>query len=774
MTDIKEILFEIYPRINRAEVFSKLNPEKSGSYYLLDCPSCNQREAYISEDKIYIQCNRLNKCGYSKSIWDYIQEENNFSNYETLKELARLAGYNLPESSYSSDYSEDKYLKKKNLSDLLESSLNYMRSLLFEKQGKEILDYLNSRGYTNDEIKQMQLGFFPPYQDLEKYLKDNKYNEDLISKSGLKTKNFGISHQLVIPYRDKTGMLKGFILRSLLSKDELKEIKEQKYKFSFGIEKDTLFNLNQIKNKKELIVVEGYLDCLIANVRGLKSLVGTGGSLITKAQLDNAIKSGFKSFTFALDNDNAGMSGTENSIKMIYKEGLKAYVLKLPKLHKDPDEFIKAEGIEAFQEWVKKAESAIKWLASYLSIKYDIKNDKERDTAIEEAINYAESIKEPLLAHEYLTNVMESLEIDPEFLELQFEIYKEKAHKRKLERSYRDLFKEANKLLEEDKISDIETFISEKIQNIKSSSTNKIIKPYTFSDLEDDISTTVEGLKTGYKSLDELLMIPQEAITIIAGRPSHGKTTFLLNLYINMINLYPEKSFLFFSYEETKKQLSLKVLNIFSEYLINEKQNLHQLENYIKFKKKEITDIEKAKLKLNELAEQNRLWIIDEPFYAEQLVSQISYLKNRYDIGAVFIDYIQKIKIHGKYSTRQLEVQKISETILEAAKSLSLPIILGAQLGRDKDSKNKIRLDNLREAGDIENDANLVIALNNEAMEKAQSTNEKLTDRKVKLKLHILKNRNGAVNEEVELVFDRPLLKIKEEGFFAKNSKGNW
>lgn len=768
MTEIKEILYEIYPRINKAELFSELNPEKSGSYYLLDCPSCNKREAYIYDDKIHINCNRLNNCGYSKSIWDYVQERNGFSNQETLSELARLAGINLPQNSYS----EEKYNESKTVSNILEISLNYMKSLLFEKQGKSVLKYLESRGYSHSEIKAMELGFFPDYSVLENYLIDNNVQKESISKSGLTTKGFGSSHQLVIPYRDNLGMLKGFIVRSLLSNEELEKINEKKYKYSYGIEKDTLFNLYQSRGKKELIVVEGYLDCLIANAKGLKGVVGTGGSLITKAQLDNAVKAGFKSFTFALDNDSAGMNGTEKSIRMIYRNDLKAYTVKLPEEFKDPDEYIKHKEIDSFKELITNAQSGIKWLAQYLPIKHNnLITDKDKDNAIEEALIYGESIRDPLLAHDYLKSVIEILDIPPEFLELKFESYKEKVHRNKLEKEYKDLFRDAGKLIEEDRIESIESFISEKIYEIKSTTTSKVIKPYTFADLENDISTTVEGLKTGYKSLDELLMIPQEAITIIAGRPSHGKTTFLLNLYLNMVDIYPDKTFLFFSYEETKKQLSLKILNILSEHLINQKQNLHQLENYVKFKRKDIYEIEKAKLKLNELTQQGRIWIIDEAFYAEQLVNQIAYLKERYNIGAVFIDYIQKIKINGKYSTRQLEVQKISETILEAAKSLSLPIILGAQLGRDKDSKNKIRLDNLREAGDIENDANLVIALNNEAMEKAQSSNEKLTERKVSLKLHILKNRNGAVNEEVELMFDRPLLKIKEEGHFAKK---NW
>ena len=160
--------------------------------------------------------------------------------------------------------------------------------------------------------------------------------------------------------------------------------------------------------------------------------------------------------------------------------------------------------------------------------------------------------------------------------------------------------------------------------------------------------------------------------------------------------------------------------------------------------------------------------VIDESYFVDDLTDTIAYLKERHDIGAVFIDYIQKVKIKGRYQTRQIELQRISERILETAKVLSLPVLLGAQLGRDTQHTDKVRLDNLRESGDIEQDANLVLGLYNEAMQKAQDRDETLKERKVDLKLTILKNRNGIVNEDVILSFDRPILTITE------NDKGTW
>ena len=766
MADIKEVLEEIYSKLNKIELLAEYEPQSKGNYYLLRCPNCSKKEAFIYENETYINCNRTNNCGYSKSIWEFVQEKYNLSNQETLLKLAELAGYKLQNTN--KDW-ENNFIQSKKTANILEKSLNLMKDLLWSDKATKLVSYLYKRGYTEEEIKKMELGFFPEFSYLEKHLLESGYSTSEINETGLNTRGMGNSHILAIPYRDPTGNLKGFIVRSLLENDELDKINEKKYKYTRGTEKDTLFNLHNAKRGKELIITEGYLDALIASVKGIKGVVGTGGNVITEKQFENLLKYKFDNFTLALDNDLAGKTGTEKALKMIYKNGNKAFVLELPEDYKDPDEFISKNGIQIFEREIKKAQKGIKWLANYLFEKHNFfESDKDKENATEEALEYAQNIKDPLLAYDYISQSTTILNIPSEFLELKFEEYKEKAFRKNSEKQYKMLVKDAAVLLENDKIEEFDDFVKEKLEVIKKGKSSKILRTYTLEDLEKDLLETPEGLKTGYDSLDKLLLIPQEAITIIAGRPSHGKTTFLLNLFMNMIELYPEKTFLFFSYEETKKQITLKILNILSESLIDPKRNLHLIQDYIKNKKNDNYEIEKGKKKLSDLTKSSRLWIIDEPFYANQLSDQISYFKSKYNLGAVFIDYIQKIKINGKYSTRQLEIQKISETILETAKANSIPILLGAQLGRDKDARNKIRLDNLREAGDIENDANLVIALNNEAMEKAQTAGEKLTERIVNLKLHILKNRNGAVNEEVEMIFDRPVLKIKDSSPFNK------
>lgn len=93
-------------------------------------------------------------------------------------------------------------------------------------------------------------------------------------------------------------------------------------------------------------------------------------------------------------------------------------------------------------------------------------------------------------------------------------------------------------------------------------------------------------------------------------------------------------------------------------------------------------------------------------------------------------------------------------------------------MGREKDKADKVRLDNLRESGDIEQDANLVLGLNNQAMDKAQGGEPVEPMDRVDITLTVLKNRAGRVNVERPLTFNLPLLRIEESQKAAGSFSG--
>jgi len=753
--ETKDHLAEIYSLIDIEAALPELNPRDKGSYYELDCPKCGtSKRAYFYKGSSVILCNRRNECGKHTSLWDYVQGRGGISNADTLKKLAELAGYALPSLNPET---QERIKTARERASLFEAVLDYFKAQLWTDEGRAVLEDLKGRGYTEQEVAGMELGLFPSPAKLKAYLVNTVNPVDTVYSLGLTVKGLGETHKLVIPYRDPAGRLKGFLIRAIDPKVK------PKYLFSAGLEKDTLFNLHRARagGRGEFILVEGYLDALIATERGLSGVVAIGGADLTQRQLETALHYGAKRFTLALDNDPAGQDGTERTLDLLDGQSIPGFVVALPQDYKDPDELIKARGIEPFKQLVERAESEGNWRAQRLLGKHDLTIAKERRAVLDQAIDTANGI-DPINAQDLLDKVREAAGIGENLFEPYLAERRLRQDQERLRQGYQGLLRDGERLLADGKLEDVERLIEEQGRELRAKATTRTVRPYRLSDLQAEITQTAPGLRTGYPSLDRLVAIPQAAITIVAGRPSHGKTTALLNLMINMTRDYQDKTFVLFSYEEQRRQIGLKLLDILSGAVLDSARNLRELEDYLRAGKTDNEKIEQGKEELGKLLDTGRILLIEEPYTVEDLADTLTALSGQFSIGAVLIDYIQKVKIRGKFPTRQVELQRISERILETAKSLSLPVILGAQLGRDPNRTDKVRLDNLREAGDIEQDANLVLGLFNPAMEKAQAEGEWLKDPEVDLKVTVLKNRNGAVNEDMLLRFNRPLLTLSE------------
>jgi replicative DNA helicase len=124
------------------------------------------------------------------------------------------------------------------------------------------------------------------------------------------------------------------------------------------------------------------------------------------------------------------------------------------------------------------------------------------------------------------------------------------------------------------------------------------------------------------------------------------------------------------------------------------------------------------------------------------------------------------MKTERRTQDKRTEIGYISDQTLQIAKETGLPIILGAQLNRATTStaNKKPTLENLKEAGNLEEDANLVLSVYNESREKAEDSDGKSYEgvREVELEIKVLKNREGEVNKTASLTFDKWTGEIKE------------
>jgi replicative DNA helicase len=251
----------------------------------------------------------------------------------------------------------------------------------------------------------------------------------------------------------------------------------------------------------------------------------------------------------------------------------------------------------------------------------------------------------------------------------------------------------------------------------------------------------------------------------------------MFNLLIQMSKIYHQETFYFFTYEEPVKNISVKLLNRLIDTDLKEHfremtdlskpTNYEFIKSYIRAGRRDIPQIEEGKKALGELIDSQRIKVIDRNYSVEELSSLIAYIKDKEPVGAVFIDYIQRMNTQRKTQDKRTEIAHISDKVLQIAKESGLPIILGAQLNRETTSNKggEPRLENLKEAGNLEEDANTVLSVYCKAREEEEDTTTGAQNSKlqvVDLKIKTLKNREGEVNTSQILKWDRYTGVIKD------------
>jgi len=725
----------------------------------------------------------LEQGGDTLSLVDYIMKRDNLEFIPAVETLAKAVGLQIPKG----DIDFNTYQRDKDQITLLESCNSYFIYCLENSTGAdEVRAYLSSRGYSDEGVKAMELGYIPDQDKLFKYLVNKGYSQSLIDEVVKLNKGIGSTHKLTIPYRSG-GSIKGFKYRTIGEATP-------KYLNSTGLDRlGGFFNLLGIKGDKDLVIVEGELDSLSATARGVNNIVATGGSSISSDQVRDAINKGAKSFSLCLDTEPGKEEETvkriSSAIEVILGEGVnRVYIVTLPDLgggKTDPDRLIKESGVEAFKEVIRGALPYYEYYLQELLNKY-AKIDEEKglqpkdiDRLLDEVVELSYKIPEPTDRDRFkklFTSLpaIKELGITEESLSITIDRLTSSKNKELRDKDLKKLLSEATQLQTKgDTDKALELLNNGVKETITKGAIDLLPPPMNFNSLLDEIANLPPAYKTGYSSLDKFIGFTPGAITLIAGRPSHGKTTFMFNLLLEMSRLYKDESFYFFTYEEPVKNISVKLLNRLvatdlSQYYreikdLSKPTNYEFLKSYIKTRRTDIQAIEEGKKQLQYLIDSQKIRVIDKNYSVEELYNLILYTNKKERIGGVFIDYIQRMRTDRRTQDKRTEIAHISDQVLQIAKDSGLPLILGAQLNRD--AKAKPTLENLKEAGNLEEDANTVLSVYNESRERDENTEgaKLIGAREVELEIKALKNREGEVNQTATLIFDKYTGVIKDK-----------
>jgi hypothetical protein len=231
--------------------------------------------------------------------------------------------------------------------------------------------------------------------------------------------------------------------------------------------------------------------------------------------------------------------------------------------------------------------------------------------------------------------------------------------------------------------------------------------------------------------------------------------------------------FYFFTYEEPVKNIAIKLINRLTATNLRghyppdltKNTNYEFIKAYIKASRTDIPEIEGGKRQFRDLIDSRGITLIDKNYPVEDLYSLIGYLSKRDRIGAIFIDYIQRMTTTRRTQDKRTEIAHISDQVLQIAKDYNLAVILGAQLNRQTGEGSKgPKLDHLKEAGNLEEDANTVLSVYCEAKDKEEIESKTTSkEREVSLEIKVLKNREGEVNGKEILTWDRWTGVVKDE-----------
>ena len=377
----EELVEEVRTRNDIVDVISGyVKLQRKGSSYFGLCPFHNEKSPSfsVSPGKQMYYCFG---CGAGGNVLTFIMEYENYSFPEALKFLADRAGVKLPQQEYSREERRQQDLRTAIL-EVNKTAAKYYYYQLRSEAGKPGMDYLKNRQLSEETMQRFGLGYATKFSDgLYRYLKQKGVSDELLRQSGLMNvdEKRGMYdkfwNRVIFPIMDVNNRVIGFGGRVMgdgkpkyLNSPETKVF--DKSRNLYGL------NVARTSRKNYIIVCEGYMDVISMHQAGFTNAVASLGTALT-SQHASLLKRYTEEVILSYDSDEAGIKAALRAIPLLKEAGLTAKVLRMAP-YKDPDEFIKALGTEAFQERINQAQNSFLFEVSILETGYDMKDPESK------------------------------------------------------------------------------------------------------------------------------------------------------------------------------------------------------------------------------------------------------------------------------------------------------------------------------------------------------------------------------------------------------------
>ncbi len=383
----EEVVEEVRTRNDIVDVISGyVKLQKKGSNYFGLCPFHNEKSPSfsVSPQKQMYYCFG---CGAGGNVITFVMEYENFTFPEAMKLLAERAGIKLPEVEYSKE-ERARADKRSILLEINKLAANYFYYQLHQPQGKIGLDYFKKRELSEDTIRRFGLGFAnKTSSDLYQYLKAKGYGDDILKETGLVTMEERGTYdkfwnRVMFPIMDVNNRVIGFGGRVM--GDGTPKYLNSPETMVFDKSRN-LYGLNYARTSREkyMLACEGYMDVIAMHQAGFTNAVASLGSAC-RSQLAAILKLYTDTVILTYDSEGAGVKAALRAIPILKEVGISTRVLSL-KPYKDPDEFIKNLGPEAFRERIEQAQNSFLFEIDVLKREFQM-DDPEQRTKFQGAV----------------------------------------------------------------------------------------------------------------------------------------------------------------------------------------------------------------------------------------------------------------------------------------------------------------------------------------------------------------------------------------------------
>lgn len=407
MNDLKDIIEEIKSRNDIADVISNyIQLKPSGSNYKGLCPFHGEKTPsfYVNTSKQIFKCFG---CGEGGDVVSFIMKIENLDFMDSVKFLAEKSGIEI--NNKIDQKTKLKLEKIKKLQEINVEAARFFYYCLVEMNGNPGISYLRKRGLDEKTIKNFGLGYAPDsWNSLKNYMLKKGYKIEDLVECGLinhkKEKNIFYDkyrNRVIFPIFDYKSNIIGFGGRVLdhslpkyLNSPESDVFNKRLNLYGLN------FSRKFIGNKRELVLVEGYMDLISLYQFGIKNVVATLGTALTESQAD-LVKKFADSVVISYDSDSAGINAALRAIHILENSGIKVKVLDLGE-YKDPDEFIRSKGLSEMLNAIENSSDSVKFKIDTLFKNYDKTDRKEIMLFLKEAVKIVRRIKSPIEINYYI------------------------------------------------------------------------------------------------------------------------------------------------------------------------------------------------------------------------------------------------------------------------------------------------------------------------------------------------------------------------------------